>query len=91
MGRRPGTLTSEGRVARLVELLLGGLDQERGAVAALARDAGLRHETIRQLLRNPGGRKRISPAFFVVAAIARARGLSLDGLAAETLDLPEDK
>jgi hypothetical protein len=30
---------------------------------------------------------RSGPGFFVVAAIARARGVSLDWLASETLDL----
>lgn len=91
MGRRPATVASEGRVARLTELLLGGLDLERGAIANLARDSGLEHETVRRLLRNPGARKRVSPGFFVIAAIARARRLSLDGLAAQTLDLPDDE
>lgn len=56
----------------------------------LAADLGLvdetEHETVRRLCRNPDGVYRTSPGFFVVAALARARGLSLDWLAAETLD-----
>lgn len=88
--RPAATVASEGRVSRLVELLFSGFSEERGAIASLASDARLEHETVRALLRNPGGRKRTSPAFFVVAAVARARGISLDVLAAETLDLDRD-
>ena len=77
-------------MSRLVELLFRGFCNERGAIAVLAREARLEHETVRALLHNPGGRRRTSPAFFVVAAIARARGISLDYLAAETLDLNRD-
>jgi len=86
VGRRSATVASEGRVARLVELLFVGVRDDHGAIAEVARDAGLEHETVRRLMRNPGDRRRTSPGFFVVAAIARARGLSLDTLAAQTLD-----
>ena len=85
MPRTPGTIESESRVALLVDTLFQGIGGDGDTVADLARRSGLRHETVRRLWRNPGGRKRTSPAFFVVAAIARARGLSLDQLADETL------
>lgn len=81
---------TERRVSRLVQLLFNDFADERGAIAALASAARLEHETVRALLRNPGGRKRTSPAFFVVASIARARGISLDAIAEETLDLDLD-
>jgi hypothetical protein len=88
--RPAATAATEGRVSRLVALLFSGFRDERGDIAVLAREAQLEHETVRALLRNPGGRKRTGPAFFVVAAIARARGISLDYLAAETLELTPD-
>ena len=84
---RPGaSAASEARVARLVDRLFDGLGDEGKTIADVAREAGLEHETVRRLCRNPGGGYRTSPGFFVVAALARARGLSLDWLAAETLD-----
>jgi len=70
---------------RRVELLLGALfkDLDRGGetIADVARHAGLAHETVRRLWKNPTGRDRSGPGFFVVAAIARARGISLETLA----------
>ena len=77
---------TERRVQHLLELLFRGLGEGDETVADVARRAGLGHETVRNLWRNPGMRRRTSPAFFVVAAIARARGISLDVLAAETLE-----
>jgi hypothetical protein len=73
-------------VARLVDLLLGNVGDDGQSIAAIARTAGLEHETVRRLWRNPGGRKRSGPGFFVVAALARARGVSLDWLASQTLE-----
>ena len=72
-------------MAHLIDLLFHGLGDDGDTVADVARRSGLGHETVRRLWRNPGGRKRASPAFFVVAAIARPRGVSLDELAEETL------
>lgn len=83
--RRPASDTSERRVARLVDLLFRGLADEGKTIADVARSAGLEHETVRRLWRNPGGRFRSGPGFFVVAALARARGVSLDWLASESL------
>ena len=71
-------------MTQLIDLLFRGLGDDGETVADIARRSGLGHETVRRLWRNPGGRKRTSPAFFVVAAIARARGVSLDELAEET-------
>ena len=85
MPRTAATVESEARVARLTELLFGGLADGGDTVAEVSRRSGLGHETVRRLWRNPGNTKRTSPAFFVVAAIARARGVSLDHLADETL------
>lgn len=78
-------METEARVAHLTEVLFRGLADGGDTVAAVARRSGLGHETVRRLWRNPGNTKRTSPAFFVVAAIARARGVSLDQLADETL------
>lgn len=77
---------SEARVALLVDKLFAGLGDDGKTIADVAREAGLEHETVRRRRRNPGSVYRTSPGFFVVAALARARGLSLDWLAAETLD-----
>lgn len=84
MGRRPGDEQSEKRVQRLVGLLLASVDDKNRTVADVATEAGLPHETVRRLRRNPGGKSRSGPGFFVVAALARAQGLSLDELAART-------
>lgn len=73
-------------MAHLVALLFRGVGDDGETIADIARRSELGHETVRCLWRNAGGRKRTSPAFFVVAAIARARGVSLDQLAEETLD-----
>jgi len=85
MPRTPATSETESRVLLLTEVLFRGLADDGDTVVAVARRSGLGHETVRRLLRNPGNRRRTSPAFFVVAAIARARGVSLDRLADETL------
>ena len=77
---------TEERVDRLVRVLLGSLDAGSTTVAELARVAGLEHETVRRLWRNPGGRLRYGPGFFIVDALARAEGLSLDALAARVRD-----
>ena len=83
--RPRATDASERRVARLVDLLFRGLGDGSETIADVARSAGLEHETVRRLWRNPGGRRRSGPGFFVVAALARARGVSLDRLASESL------
>jgi len=85
MPRTPGTTESERRVSQLIDALFRGVGCDGDTVADIARRSGLGHETVRRLWRNPGDRKRTSPAFFVVAAIARARGVSLDQLADETV------
>ncbi|MGD9998631.1 MAG: XRE family transcriptional regulator [Ilumatobacteraceae bacterium] len=86
MPRPCATEASEARVALLVDMLFARVGDDGKTIADVAREAGLEHETVRRLCRNPGGGYRTSPGFFVVAALARARGLSLDWLAAETLD-----
>lgn len=86
MSRPCSSAETEQRVARLVDLLFEGLEEQGKTVADIAREAGLQHETVRRLRRNPGGRYRTSPSFFIVVALARASGLSLDWLAAETVD-----
>lgn len=91
MPRTPATSKTEGRVLLLTEVLFRGLDDDGDTVAAVARRSGLGHETVRRLLRNPDNRRRTSPAFFVVASIARARGISLDQLADETLGPASDE
>ena len=79
---RPGASTiSEDRVSRLIALLFTGVGETGHTVADVARSAGLGHETVRSLWRNPSGKERYGPGFFIVAGIARARGLSLDELA----------
>lgn len=74
---------------RRVDMLLGALFKDLGkggeTIADVARNAGLAHETVRRLCKNPTGRDRSGPGFFVVAAIARARGISLETLADATL------
>jgi hypothetical protein len=85
MSRKLATVESERRVAHLVALLFRGVGDGGETIADVARRSGLGHETVRCLWRNAGDKKRTSPAFFVVAAIARARGLSLDQLAEQTL------
>jgi hypothetical protein len=85
MPRRPADANSERRVERLVALLLKDVGGDGQSVADIARRAGLGHETVRRLWRHPDGRDRSGPGFFIVAAIARARGISLDGLAEATL------
>jgi hypothetical protein len=69
-----------------VDLLFRGFGDDGETLADLARSSGLEHETVRNLWRNPGARKRSGPGFFVVAAVARARNVSLDWLASESAD-----
>jgi len=89
--RQRATDADDEKVERLVSVLLGDLDRVEASetVASVAREADLGHETVRRLLRNPGGRLRSGPSFFVVAAIARARQISLDRLASAVLDRPD--
>lgn len=75
-------------VERLRVMLFDGIEDDGESVASLARRCGLGHETIRRLYRNPGDSLRTGPTFFVVAAIARARGLSLDSLAEGAMQEP---
>ena len=76
------------RVERLRVMLFDGIEDNGESVASLARRCDLGHETIRRLYRNPGKCLRTGPTFFVVAAIARARGLSLDSLADGAMQEP---
>jgi len=85
MPRRPADVASERRVAQLVALLFDDFGGDGETIADLARGAGLSHETVRRLCRHPDGKDRSGPGFFVVAAIARARGVSLDRLAELTI------
>ena len=86
MPRPAATPATEQRVARLVELLFDGAEERGETPAVLAKKTGLGHETIRRLWRHAGGRARTGPGFFVVAAIAKARGVSLDRLAEQTVE-----
>lgn len=87
MPRPPADEEDDARVDRLVGLLFSGFEAERGSIADLARRANLGHETVRRLRRNPGPHLRAGPSFFVVAAIAHARGLSLDQIAEATIEV----
>lgn len=80
MGRTQGTDESERRVQRLMDELFAGFPHPDETVATLATQTGLRHETVRNLLRNPAGRLRAGPGFLTVALIARARNVSLENL-----------
>lgn len=81
MPRLAADAESEERVERLVQRLFDGLGRDGETIAEIARRAQLPHETVRRLLRNPGGRNRSGPGFFIVVAIARARGIPLTELA----------
>ena len=83
MPRSPASDLSEHRVQQLVERLFEGFDREGETIADLARAAHLPHETVRRLYKNPDERNRSGPGFFIVEAIARARGLSLDHVVPE--------
>lgn len=85
MPRPSATAASERRVARLVEVLFDGAEEKGETPSVLADRSGLGHETIRRLWRHPDGKPRSGPGFFVVAAIAKARGVSLDLLADESM------
>lgn len=91
VSRNKATEQDEERVARLVDALVGDVVSGASAdtVASVAQRAGLGHETVRRLARNPDRRLRTGPSFFVVAAIARARSISLDGLASKVLENAE--
>ena len=84
MAREPASEETQGQVDRLVSLLFEGVGPPNETIADVARNAGLGHETVRRLNRNPGGGSRSGPGFLVVAAIAKARNLSLDHLARRT-------
>jgi hypothetical protein len=86
MPRQPADEEQDARVSRLVVQLFSGFEDERGSIADLARRANLGHETVRRLRHNPGPQLRAGPSFFVVAAIANARGLSLDQIAEATFE-----
>lgn len=85
MPRPAATDRSERRVERLVTLLFSDFPRDGETIAEVARSAGLGHETVRRLRLHPDGKDRSGPGFFVVAAIARARGISLDRLAESTV------
>lgn len=84
MPRPAATDLSERRVEQLVTQLFTEFPRDGETIAEVARAAGLAHETVRRLRLHPDGRDRSGPGFFVVAAIARARGVSLDRLAEST-------
>lgn len=87
---RPGaTETSEARVQTLVSTLFDGFDRQAESLSDLAEAADLGYETVRSLLRPPARQLRSGPGFLVVASIARARGVSLDEIAAQIPGLPE--
>lgn len=83
MPRTPATDVSEQRVRRLVERLFDGFDDRTETIADVARSADLPHETVRRLYKNPDSRNRSGPGFFIVEAIARARGIPLGDLVKE--------
>ena len=72
-------------LAQLVTLLFDDFGRDGATIAELARGAGLSHETVRRLRLHPDGTDRYGPGFFVIAAIARVRGMSLDHLAEVTV------
>lgn len=78
MPRPPGTRATEARVRQLSSLLFAGVAEGTTTVAEIAREAGLRHETVRKLYASPTDSYRYGPGFFIVVSIARAQGLSLD-------------
>ena len=80
MPRLKADTVSEQRVSRLVARLFDGLEASGETIADVARRADLGHETVRRLQCNPTGAKRSGPGFFIVAAIAKARNISLDQL-----------
>ena len=80
MPRPSATHQTEQRVQRLLVELLRPLDSGEMTVAKLATEAGLGHETVRRLWRNPTGALRYGPGFFIVAALAAATNVSLDDL-----------
>lgn len=82
MPRPLATEETERRVRELVAALFDGFEPQWGAIAELAARADVNAETVRQLLKNPKGRNRFDAGFFLVADVARARGLSLDDVAA---------
>lgn len=86
-GRRADQQTDQ-RVERLRLMLFDGIENSEESVASIARRCDLGHETVRRLYQNPGDGLRTGPTFFVVAAIARARGLSLDSLAEGAMQEP---
>lgn len=88
MSRRRADQRTDQRAERLRVMLFDGIEDAGESVASIARRCDLGHETVRRLYRNPGGRLRTGPSFFVVAAIARARGLSLDYLAEAAMQEP---
>lgn len=71
----------------LVDALFEGIDDSE-SLPETAEAAGVEYETVRSLLRPPTDRYRSGPGFFVVAAIARARGMSLDSIANQVPGLP---
>jgi hypothetical protein len=87
MPRSPATDLSESRVQQLVERLFDGFGQEGETIADIARAADLPHETVRRLYKNPEERNRSGPGFFIVEAIALARGVPLGDLVTEKHDL----
>ncbi|MGE3326582.1 MAG: XRE family transcriptional regulator [Acidimicrobiia bacterium] len=84
MPRPPAVAVSERRVEHLVTMLFAEFGRDGETVADVARRSGLSHEAVRRLWRHPDGKDRSGAGFFVVAAIARARGISLDDLAEST-------
>ena len=88
MPRPCADLQTDQRVERLRTALFDGFEDARGSIASIARRSDLGPEAVRRLYRNPGPRLRTGPSFLVVAAIARARGLSLDNLAESAFQEP---
>jgi hypothetical protein len=80
MPRTKADSISERRVNQLVSQLFSGLETSGETIADIARRADRAHETVRRLHRNPTGANRSGPGFFIVAAIAKARSISLDEL-----------
>lgn len=88
MPRPCADLQTDQRVERLRTALFDGIEETGESIASIARRSSVGPETIRRLYRNPGPSLRTGPSFLVVAAIARARGLSLDTLAESVLSAP---
>lgn len=81
VARHRASAETNTQVDQLVQALFLGAEASGESAADIARRADLNPETVRRIWRNPGSRSRSGPSFLIVAAIAKARDISLDDLA----------